>query len=83
MGSSLYVFPLPTRFLILIFGAARLAFAQARPDLCQAIFKHVAKAEDLTYTAAKECMDYFKGTEQVSMVSWSFLVCSLSWIKDL
>lgn len=48
---------------------ARLLFARARPDLSQQIWKHVAATEHLTYSAAKECMDYFRSTEQWEMVS--------------
>ncbi|KAJ9115413.1 hypothetical protein QFC22_005170 [Naganishia vaughanmartiniae] len=49
--------------------SARKLFARARPDLCQAIWKHVTTTDDLTYSAAKECMDYFRSTEQWEMVS--------------
>ncbi|KAI5450875.1 hypothetical protein NCC49_002616 [Naganishia albida] len=48
-------------------SVSRLAFAQGRPDLVQGIYKHVAKIGELSYTAAKDCIDYFRGTEQVAI----------------
>ncbi|KAJ9102967.1 hypothetical protein QFC19_004524 [Naganishia cerealis] len=57
---------------------ARMLFAKGRPELCQGILKHVSTMDDLTYSAAKECMDYFRSTEQ-----WDIAIPIANSLKDV